>query len=488
MGGEPGRGRLSPPSSTGRPLARRSLLILGGSVLLAACAAPPRSGVRLTSDDDDAVSDVRSLVGGSSFLVAHRGSGDNWPEHTLTAYRSSLDAGADAVEISVCATSDGVLVCHHDLSALRTLGVDRRLSDMTWAELQAAPVDARRWLGPETPLEPVPRLEDVLDELGDDVLAFVEDKQGTNTRALLDVLDARPRAQDRFVWKQWAGAAQVNVAVERGYATWGYFDEDQADRVEEFAATFDVLGVPVGSTDALIERAVATGRPVMAWEVHLHADVQRLRGLGVAGLMCSNVPYLLATAAASGDSFGSGMRSAGDLPGDFGQLGWSSQPLLVPERAALRVQRSGSADYLMGSLAVPARSLTSVSTVLRWPDAVPAAGSAGLAVALTSDDGGEASGYEVTVDVAGTVAIDEVVDGARGTRLGSATVPAPQQGTPVRLTVELDDARLRVGVDGAAPVLEVADDRWRGAWFRLVKAYETPQAVEFSEVGAELAD
>ncbi len=178
------------------PISRRGFLIGGlSTVVLAGCSAPPRAS-RTPSETIPAAPspsgapspsrapiplDVRELIGRPRFYVGHRGSGDNWPEHTLAAYRNSLQAGAEAVEISVCSTSDGVLICHHDLSGARVLGVDRKIADMTWSEVSARSVDARSWLGVNTPLEPVSRLEDVLRELDPNTLVFIEDKQGTNT-------------------------------------------------------------------------------------------------------------------------------------------------------------------------------------------------------------------------------------------------------------------------------------------------------------------
>ena len=66
---------------------------------------------------------VASLLAAPSFFVAHRGSGDNWPEHTMRAYKGSAAAGLKAIEVSVSATSDGVLVCHHDLNTQRVTGI-----------------------------------------------------------------------------------------------------------------------------------------------------------------------------------------------------------------------------------------------------------------------------------------------------------------------------------------------------------------------------
>ncbi len=53
-------------------------------------------------------------------LVAHRGASAAVAEHTLAAYQTAIDAGADALECDVRMTRDGHLVCVHDRTVNRT--------------------------------------------------------------------------------------------------------------------------------------------------------------------------------------------------------------------------------------------------------------------------------------------------------------------------------------------------------------------------------
>ena len=46
--------------------------------------------------------------------IAHRGVRDRYPENSLPAFIAAVDAGADAIELDVHATRDGVVVVHHD--------------------------------------------------------------------------------------------------------------------------------------------------------------------------------------------------------------------------------------------------------------------------------------------------------------------------------------------------------------------------------------
>lgn len=56
-------------------------------------------------------------------VVAHRGASAYAPEHTLAAYRLALLQEADFVEQDLHVTSDGILVCRHDITLERTTNV-----------------------------------------------------------------------------------------------------------------------------------------------------------------------------------------------------------------------------------------------------------------------------------------------------------------------------------------------------------------------------
>ncbi|MEU9623811.1 glycerophosphodiester phosphodiesterase [Streptomyces sp. NPDC048155] len=67
--------------------------------------------------------------------VAHRGDPYRVRENTLLSIRSALDRGADAVEIDVRVTRDGVPVLLHDATLGRLWGHDLRLDRLTHEEL-----------------------------------------------------------------------------------------------------------------------------------------------------------------------------------------------------------------------------------------------------------------------------------------------------------------------------------------------------------------
>src|SRR5690349_15726812 len=105
---------------------------------------------------------------GSRYYIAHRGSGDVLPEHTMEAYQAAARWGARCMEISVGMTSDGVLICMHDLTYDRTTNISGVVSQLPSTVLKNTRVTIPQ-LGPAwmtAPLPRVPLFEHVLQAFG----------------------------------------------------------------------------------------------------------------------------------------------------------------------------------------------------------------------------------------------------------------------------------------------------------------------------------
>ncbi len=71
-------------------------------------------------------------------LYAHRGLHDNdgdAPENSINAFQKAVDAGY-GIELDIQLTADDVLVVCHDFDILRVCGVDKKVRDLTYEELQ----------------------------------------------------------------------------------------------------------------------------------------------------------------------------------------------------------------------------------------------------------------------------------------------------------------------------------------------------------------
>ena len=71
-------------------------------------------------------------------VIGHATAAGEAPENTLAGVRQALDAGAEAMEIDVLLTADGVPVLMHDTTADRTTNLHGHLRELTWDELRHA--------------------------------------------------------------------------------------------------------------------------------------------------------------------------------------------------------------------------------------------------------------------------------------------------------------------------------------------------------------
>jgi len=495
-----------PPHRTGE-ISRRSF-VAGGFVslavgtvglALAGCSATGDASRRASSPsptsaltpDRNASYTIDELLATTPFYIAHRGSRDNWAEHTMDAYAHAVDAGAKAIEVSVNATKDGVLVCHHDTNMTQTSDSDVVIASVDWAELSRLSIDERQWLGPAAGVQPIPLLTDVLGRYARTHVIFIEDKQGTNTAALLDLMDGYPESTSHFVWKQPAMAAQYAAVQARGYRTWGYFTPELMPRLDELAERFDYLGAMHTAPDDDIARIVAVGKPVIVWEVHYRSMLKRLRALGVAGIMCSNLPYVTRSdAAARRDAFGSGMRAAGDLPWTVDQ-GTAIQPTIDQQAKSLRISYAGVQSYLMGSMAPISGTEYTISARFRWPESLPAPSEHGGIAFGQSDDSpyrvgvpSSTAGYHAIVRADGSLQLYRRAAGvAAGTQLKSVATDAPRPGEWVALKVHVGPDTIEVSRTGADTWrLQATDTAYRGGYFWLCKNYASTVPIEFEHV------
>lgn len=109
-------------------------------------------------------------------VIGHRGSSAVAPENTLTAFRRAQDDGADAIELDVHCTRDGVAVIMHDEDIQRTTSSTGLVAELDFAAL--ANVKGADGL-------PVPTLTEALDSVSIPVQIEIKDP-----RSVFAVLDA----------------------------------------------------------------------------------------------------------------------------------------------------------------------------------------------------------------------------------------------------------------------------------------------------------
>jgi glycerophosphoryl diester phosphodiesterase len=101
------------------------------------------------------------IPGRRPLRIAHRGASARAPENTLAAFAAAIADGADAVELDVQRTRDGVPVVLHDPTLDRTTDGTGPLAATTLSALRR--LDAGAWFDPRFRGERVPTLEEALE-------------------------------------------------------------------------------------------------------------------------------------------------------------------------------------------------------------------------------------------------------------------------------------------------------------------------------------
>lgn len=69
-------------------------------------------------------------------ILAHRGMTQAAPENTYEAVVQTMEKRIDGLEIDIRPTADGELVCMHDDNAARMAGIDKKIIEMSSAEIR----------------------------------------------------------------------------------------------------------------------------------------------------------------------------------------------------------------------------------------------------------------------------------------------------------------------------------------------------------------
>lgn len=219
--------------------------------------------------------------------IAHRGAKREFIENTLPAFERALERGADALELDVHATADGVIVVHHDAAlgnGATGAAAGRRIDAMSWGELQGVEL---------APGITIPSLSQVLDLVGGRARVYVELKAAEVEVATIETI--RHAATEchlhSFHHDAIARAARLAPEIPRGLL----YDDAAVDHavaaMEAVAATTLWPEWRLVSR-SLVERVHATGARVIAWTVNTRANAARLLEAGVDGL-CSDDLRLL---------------------------------------------------------------------------------------------------------------------------------------------------------------------------------------------------
>lgn len=240
---------------------------------------------------------VPAQIGVLTRVVAHRGMhAPTGPvDNSLGAFRSALDAGADALELDVRRTRDGVLVVHHDPAVA---GSATAIGKLDFAQLPKLP-DGQH----------VPTLDEVVGlAAAADSRLVVELKETGYERQVVDALRQRV-APDAFELISFSsGSVRAIEAIDPSLRT-GYLAPKMPTWLRESAlypaavwmldragwhpalnvaarAGADYVSIDKRlATPTFLAEAATRGVPVDVWTVNDAPTMQRLLAAGVQSLV-----------------------------------------------------------------------------------------------------------------------------------------------------------------------------------------------------------
>ena len=225
-------------------------------------------------------------------LIGHRGAPRERPENTLPSFIRALELGADGIELDVHATTDGVVVVHHDEVPRATAPSGRltgkRIDALTFDELQGFSVRG---------MALIPTLAEVLAAVRGRADVFVELKGNGIEAATIDVIRRSPNpercAVHSFDHEAVRRAREIAPEIRAGIL----FDRPIDDVPEAMRAADARDAWPRWDLiDAAMVAAVhGAGGRVIAWTVNRTERATGLAALGVDALCTDYLPLLQQT-------------------------------------------------------------------------------------------------------------------------------------------------------------------------------------------------
>lgn len=217
--------------------------------------------------------------------IGHRGAKREHPENTLAAFKTAFDRGADAVELDVHATHDGVVVVHHDPTLGSAFGsaAGHAIADLDWPTIAAASSSSKTR---------TPTLAEVFAIVPPGGTVYVEIKGRDIETLVAQVLsDVRARyAVHSFDHDTIRRMREIAPQVPRGIL-YDHAPKDLERDMRETGAR-DVWPGWRMIDATLVDRVHAAGGRVVAWTVNDRAAASDLIALGVDGICTDDVRVL----------------------------------------------------------------------------------------------------------------------------------------------------------------------------------------------------
>ncbi len=211
--------------------------------------------------------------------IGHRGACGHEQENTIASFVKAVELGADMIEFDVRLTKDLVPVVLHDRSIYRVSGRRGLIAKLTFDECRENPLKGGG---------KIPSLEEACKlVLESNIEAYIEvkvpDRKGIIIGKVLEHLPVN-RFYIASFDKAYLTLIETNYPEIRTIVITNRNDIRLIDLITKNHA--DCFSVEYHSIDSsAVEAAHNTGRKLFAWTVNEPSDIERLKALGVDGIV-----------------------------------------------------------------------------------------------------------------------------------------------------------------------------------------------------------
>ena len=209
----------------------------------------------------------------SDFLrIAHRGAPRRALENTLESFLIAQAAGAQAFELDVWLTSDGVPVVFHDRELSRLTGRKEQLSSLSFSDLSRVVLQGG---------QSIPRLEEVVRILSRPSVRVYVEMKDPNPKVVGSSVELCSGLPGTWVFSSFHHSHLARVKEQ--FLTQALVDRGFLGRMS--ALPGDEIGISDQmATERLMAQLCAQSKPVIVYTVNDESREAQLRSQGAAGV------------------------------------------------------------------------------------------------------------------------------------------------------------------------------------------------------------
>lgn len=234
--------------------------------------------------------DMEDTISGPIMLVAHRAGAEHAPENTIAAIENAIAAGAVMAEIDVQQLKDGTLIVMHDSAFNRTAGVDKKVWEVDYQELQT--FEAGSHYREAYRGERIPTLEEMLQCAKSRIRLMIELKYTGQEQELeeevLRLLEQYHMKETCIVGSMNCGILdrmkELEPEIETVFITHNLTEEEYVlDYVDSYS--IEARNLSVG----MVERIHSQDKSVYGWTTNTMQAMRWVTDCGADGIITDNI-------------------------------------------------------------------------------------------------------------------------------------------------------------------------------------------------------